>query len=87
MFVSTLYVNSITTADAIKKAHTIIHAGDSATIDTETENVYINGALANQYLSPASTYPTLKGGSQAKFNFFPTADKVSVQYVYRPAMK
>lgn len=87
MFVSTLYVNSITTADAIKKAHTIIHAGDSATIDTETENVYINGALANQYLSPASTYPTLKGGSQEQISFYPTADKASVKYTYRPAMK
>lgn len=87
MFVSTLYVNSITTADAIKKAHTIIHAGDSATIDTETENVYINGALANQYLSPSSTYPLLKGGSQEQISFYPTADKASVKYTYRPAMK
>ncbi|CUW06536.1 distal tail protein Dit [Leuconostoc gasicomitatum] len=87
MFVSTLYVNSITTADAIKKAHTIIHAGDSATIDTETENVYINGALANQYLSPASTYPLLKGGSQEQISFYPTADKANVKYTYRPAMK
>lgn len=84
---SDLRVMAITTADALKRAHTIIHSGDTATIDTETENVYINGVLSNQYLSPASTYPVFKGGSQAKFNFFPTADKVSVQYVYRPAMK
>lgn len=85
--VTDLWVTGITTADAIKKAHTIIHAGDSATIDVETENVYINGALANQYLSPASTYPSLKGGSQEQISFYPTADKASVKYTYRPAMK
>lgn len=84
---SDLRVMAITTADALKRAHTIIHSGDTATIDTETENVYINGVLSNKYLSPASTYPVFKGGSQAEFNFFPTADKVGVQYVYRPAMK
>lgn len=87
LFVSTLYVNAIVTADALKKAHTIIHAGDTATIDTETENVYINGALANQYLSPASTYPLFHGGSQEQISFQPTADKASVTYVYRPALK
>lgn len=87
LFVSTLYVNSITTAEALKKAHTIIHAGDSATIDVETENVYINGALANQYLSPASTYPALNGGSQEQISFYPSADKANVKYTYRPAMK
>lgn len=87
LFVSTLYVNAITTADALKKAHTIIHAGDTADIDTETENVYINGALANQYLSPASTYPLLHGGSQEQIAFQPTADKAQVKYTYRPALK
>lgn len=85
--VTDLWVTGITTADALKKAHTIIHAGDSATIDVETENVYINGALANQYLSPASTYPSLKGGSQEQISFYPTADKANVKYTYRPAMK
>lgn len=85
--VTHLNVQGITTADALKKAHTIIHAGDTATIDVEKENVYINGALANQYLSPASTYPALKGGEQETINFFPTADKATVKYVYRPAMK
>lgn len=87
LFVSTLDVRGITTADALKKAHTIIHAGDNATIDTATENVYINGALANQFLSPASTYPLLKGGKNENIQFFPTADKATVKYTYRPAMK
>lgn len=85
--VTDLWVTGITTADALKKAHTIIHAGDTATIDTETENVYINGALANQYLSPASTYPLLKGGRTEQIVFQPTADKAQVKYTYRPALK
>lgn len=85
--ITDLTVRSITTADALKKAHMIIHAGDTATIDTETENIYINGKLANQYLSPASTYPLLHGGQQDNISFFPTSDKASVQYVYRPALK
>jgi len=87
LFISTLWIKAITTADAIRKKHTIIHAGDSATIDTATENVYINGALANRYISPASTYPLLKGGVQDNIRFFPTADKAKVKYTYRPAMK
>lgn len=85
--VTDLTVQSITTADALKKAHTIIHAGDTATIDTETENVYINGKIANKYLSPASTYPLLHGGTQENIQFTPTADKASVKYNYMPAMK
>ena len=85
--VTDLTVQSITTAEALKKAHTIIHAGDTATIDTETENVYINGKVANKYLSPASTYPLLTGGQSESIQFFPTADKATVRYNYRPAMK
>lgn len=85
--VTDLTVQGITTADALKKAHTIVHAGDTATIDTETENVYINGKVANKYLSPASTYPLLKGGQKEDITFFPTPDKATVKYNYRPAMK
>lgn len=85
--ITDLTVKSITTAEALKKKHTIIHANDTATVDTETENIYINGKLANQYLSPASTYPSLKGGTQENIQFFPTADKAIVKYTYRPAMK
>lgn len=82
-----LEVFGLTTVDALKKAHTIIHAGDNADIDTETENVYINGALANQYLSPASTYPLLHGNVQSNIAFQPTPDKATVSMVYRPALK
>lgn len=82
-----LEVFGITTADALKKAHTIIHAGDNADIDTETENIYINGTLANQYLSPASTYPLLHGNVEENISFQPTADKAKVSMVYRPALK
>lgn len=85
--VTDLTVQGITTAEALKKAHTIIHAGDTATIDTETENVYINGKIANKYLSPASTYPLLRGGQKESITFFPTPDKATVKYNYRPAMK
>lgn len=85
--VTDLTVKSLVTADDLKKAHTIIHAGDTADIDTETENVYINGQLANQYLSPASTYPLLKGGKQEAISFFPAADLAKISYAYRPSMK
>lgn len=85
--VTDLTIKGITTADDLKQAHTIIHAGDTADIDTETENIYINGQMANQYLSPSSTFPLLKGGKMESIDFQPTGNKARVSYVYRPAMK
>lgn len=65
----------------------IAHEGDEATIDCETENVYINGELHNELRSIRSTFPQLNGGKTTAFNFTPSNAEADIKITYRPSMR
>lgn len=65
----------------------IAHKGDEATIDCETENVYINGELQNELRSIRSTFPQLNGGKTTAFHFTPSNAEADIKITYRPSMR
>lgn len=65
----------------------IAHAGDEATIDSETEDVYINGKLVNELRSIRSTFPELNGGQVSRLSFMPSSAETDIKITYRPSMR
>lgn len=65
----------------------IARAGDVGLINTETEDVYINGSLVNELRSIQSTFPAMNGGHQEQFNFIPNPAEADIKLTYRPSMR
>lgn len=65
----------------------IAHKGDTAIIDGETRNVYINGKLANVLESAFSTYPALKGGRSDEITIVPDRSKADAKITWRPSTR
>lgn len=71
----------------VNPARIIAHKGDTAMIDGETRNVYINGNLANELESAFSNYPNLKGGRGDEISVVPDRSKADVTITYRPSTR
>ena len=85
--VTHLKVNKLLDGYALNTPRIIAHEGDEATIDTETEDVYINGQLTNSLRSIRSTFPQLNGGAISQFNFIPSNAEADIKITYRPSMR
>jgi len=85
--VTDLQINKLLDGYALNAPRIIAHEGDEATIDTETEDVYINGQLTNSLRSIRSTFPQLNGGATSQFNFIPSNAEADIKITYRPSMR
>lgn len=75
------------TVASASNSRIIAHKGDTAMIDGETRNVYINGNLANELESAFSSYPNLKGGRSDEISVVPDRSKADVTITYRPSTR
>lgn len=85
--VTDLQINKLLDGYALNAPRIIAHKGDEATINTETEDVYINGQIHNELRSIRSTFPQLGGGQVSQLNFIPSNAEADIKITYRPSMR
>lgn len=85
--VTQLQINKLLDGYALNAPRIIAHKGDEATINTETEDVYINGQIHNELRSIRSTFPQLGGGQVSQLNFIPSNAEADIKITYRPSMR